>query len=235
MAKLIKREQASPEEEARRQETQPAAELPTRRHAVIDRDTFEAKHEASSIRDQAQAQATEIVQTAKTEAQGLLEEAKAQAERLRAEAHAEGLAAGKAEGAAHFVALCAQVSARGAQAEAELAPHVAQLAMAVARRVLGRELQFSPELVVDMVKKTLGDKARQRREVTLRVHPTDAVHLREHRAQLAEVLSRTKEVRIVEDEAVPAHGVVIETEAGLIDAQLDTQLDAIEHALEAVR
>ena len=234
MAKLIKRDQADGPAAPEGQQTLVSTAAPQRRGAIIDREAFEAKHEALSIRDRAEGQAAEVVAAAHKEAERLLAEARGQAEVMGREAHEEGLRAGRQEGATEYVALCAQVREEIERSQDALAPQVTQLAMMVARRVLGRELQFAPEAVVDMVKKTLGEKARQRREVTLRVHPDDAVHLREHKASLAEVLSRSKDIRIVEDEQVPPHGVIIETEAGTIDAKLETQLMALERALQAV-
>lgn len=234
MAKLIKRDQTGAPEAPEGPETSVADAPPQRRGAIIDRQAYEAKHEALSIRDRAEAQGAEVVAAARSEAEALLGEARAEAEAMRQRAHEEGLRAGREEGATEYVALCAQVREEIERSQDALAPQVTQLAMMVARRVLGRELQFAPEAVVDMVKKTLGEKARQRREVTLRVHPEDAVHLREHKASLAEVLSRSKDIRIVEDEQVPPHGVIIETEAGTIDAKLETQLQALERALQAV-
>ena len=234
MAKLIKRDQAGNEPLPNDSETLVGEAALPRRGAIIDRESFEAKHEALSIRDRAEAQAAEVLASAKAQAEALLDEARTQAEALRSEAHEEGLKKGREDGATEYVALCAQVREEIERNHDALAPQVTSLAMMVARRVLGRELQFAPEAVVDMVKKTLGEKARQRREVTLRVHPDDAVHLREHKAALTEVLSRSKDIRIVEDDQVPPHGVIIETEAGTIDAQLETQLAAIERAIEAV-
>ncbi|HET6347411.1 MAG TPA: FliH/SctL family protein, partial [Myxococcota bacterium] len=108
------------------------------------------------------------------------------------------------------------------------------LAVSIARRVLGRELEFHPEAVVQIVKQALGEKARQRREISLRVHPDDLQMIREHKAELLEILSRTKEIAIRADPEVGRHGVIIETDAGIIDAQLETQLAAFERVLREV-
>jgi len=59
--------------------------------------------------------------------------------------------------------------------------------------------------------------------------------IRENRSALIEVLSRAKEISIREDPDVARYGVVIETDAGTIDAQLETQLDVIEGVLRQVR
>ena len=85
--------------------------------------------------------------------------------------------------------------------------------------------------MVDIIRQALTEKARQRREIFLRVHPEDMKYVREHKAELLEVLSRAKEIGLREDPDVARHGVVIETDAGIIDAQLETQLAVFERIL----
>ena len=76
----------------------------------------------------------------------------------------------------------------------------------------------------------MGEKARLRQEICLKVHPDDLELLRAHKSDLLDVLSRAKEIGILEDSKVERHGVIIETDSGTIDAQLDSQLAIFEHA-----
>ena len=46
------------------------------------------------------------------------------------------------------------------------------------------------------------------------------------------MLTRAKDLEIREDKRVKPGGVLIETESGVVDAQLETQLEELEHALE---
>jgi flagellar biosynthesis/type III secretory pathway protein FliH len=48
-------------------------------------------------------------------------------------------------------------------------------------------------------------------------------------------LSRAKEIGIREDPEIARGGVVIETDAGTIDAQIDTQLEVFEKILMETR
>ena len=204
-----------------------------RRSPIIDRDTYEARAEAQQIRERAQQQADALLADAQAQAQGIVDAAEAQAVALRAAAVAEGEAAGRDTGAAELTALVAAGGHRLARIEAQVVDQVTTLALHIARKVLGRELEFHPEAVVQIVRQALNEKARQRREITLRLHPEDAQVVREQRGALLEVLSRSKELGILEDPEVARYGVRIETDAGTIDAQLETQLAAIERALAA--
>ena len=195
----------------------------TRRSPIIDKETFEARSEAQEIRHRAQ-----------TEADALLEKARQEANDLREEARQEGRQSGRSEGAAELTETIAQASVRLQEIEERLTSQLTDVAIAIARKILGQELQTSPDAVIKIVRNALAEKARQRQEISLRVHPEDLAIIRENKAQLLEVLSRAKEISIREDVNVERYGVVIETDAGTIDAQLDSQLAIFEKVLQNI-
>ncbi|MBI5508838.1 MAG: flagellar assembly protein FliH [Deltaproteobacteria bacterium] len=191
-----------------------------RRPGIIKSDTIDAKSEAQRIVERAQAEAVEIRKAAELEA-----------EKLKEQAYALGMEEGKNNAATELSQVVATASQRLSQIEAQVEPQLKELALTIAKKILGKELEFHPEAVVDIVKQALSEKARQRREIYLRVNPDDLQYIRDHKADLLEVLSRAKEIGIREDPDVAPHGVVIETDAGMIDAQLETQLAVFERVL----
>jgi type III secretion protein L len=205
-----------------------------RRSNVIDRETYEARAEAGSIRDRATAQAEQILAQANQQSATTLEQARQAAVGIQQAAQAQGYAEGQRTGLAQLAEALAQLAQRTHQVEGQVVPQIAALAIHIARKILGRELEFHPEAVVELVRRALDEKARQRTLVTLRVHPDDAELIRQSRPQLLEVLSRAKELAIREDLNVARYGVVIDTDAGSIDAQLDTQLAVFERVLQTV-
>jgi type III secretion protein L len=191
-----------------------------RRPSIIRSDTVDAKGEAGRIIERAQAEAAEIVHQAELEA-----------EKLKAQAYEQGQAEGRDAAATQLAEVVSKASLRLQQIEAQAEPQLRELAITIARKILGRELEFHPEAVVDIVKQALSEKARQRREIFLRVNPEDLQHIRENKPDLLEVLSRAKEIGIREDPDVAVGGAVIETDAGMIDAQIETQLGVFERVL----
>ena len=68
---------------------------------------------------------------------------------------------------------------------------------------------------------------RRGREIFLRVHPSRAAHLHEHKAGLIAVLGRARSIEIREDITLGRDGCVVETDAGMLDVGLGTQLSAL--------
>lgn len=98
---------------------------------------------------------------------------------------------------------------------------VVELAFAVARRILRRELQVDPETTLGVVKAGL-ERALSGEVQQIRVHPDDLEMVR------AEV---DGSVEVLADETVAAGGAVFETPEGRLDARIQTQLDEIERGL----
>lgn len=216
---------------------------------VIDRDVFDAKTEAKHILEQAQAQAEDIIAQANAQAQEtiaqatqeaamIMPNAQAQAEQLIANANAEsaelkataeerGYAEGKEAGAAQLIELIAKQTKQFNDFCATLEPQILQLTLSIMRKVISEELEAGSDIVVKITQRAL-KTVRQRREITIRANPQDILILKENKRALLDVLSRTKDIIFEEDPAIPLGGVLIETEAGRIDARLDTQLDVFE-------
>lgn len=114
----------------------------------------------------------------------------------------------------------------------EVESEVVRTAVKVAAELLAAELQLREDAVVDIAATALL-AARTARDINLRVNPRDAKVLREAKDRLVSNLTRAKDLEIREDRRVKQGGVLIETEAGVIDAQLETQLEEIARVLGA--
>jgi len=103
-------------------------------------------------------------------------------------------------------------------------------ALAVAERIVKREIQLDDEIVVRQVREAL------RRIVgvesfKVRVHPDDEVLIRSHRAALLALTDTTRDVVIEPDNTIERGGCILASASGNVDARIATQLRQVEHAL----
>jgi len=98
-----------------------------------------------------------------------------------------------------------------------------RLALAIARRILHREIATDPEAILGLIRAGL-DKLDARERFSLRLAPVDAAVVREKRGQL----DFPEAVEIVVDAALSPGSAVFETARGELDASAGTQLDEIE-------
>lgn len=167
-----------------------------------------------------------LVREAEEAARRLRADAEADRARVQAEAADVGHAEGLARAAAALVEAAAARDRLLAQAEQE----VVRLAIDVAAKILGHALETCPSLVVEAAARAVR-AARDRREVALRVHPADAAAVRAASGRLERHLSRASGIVIREDPSLERGGLIVETEAGRVDARFETQLAFVRRAL----
>jgi flagellar biosynthesis/type III secretory pathway protein FliH len=116
----------------------------------------------------------------------------------------------------------------------EAAVSVVELAYAVARRVIRREVESDPGLVVPLVRELL-QRSAAAAELTVRLSERDYAHLVADKRSLVDKTG-LEGLRLRVDSTVEPGGCVVETEAGSLDGRIETQLERIEEALlEAAR
>jgi flagellar assembly protein FliH len=89
--------------------------------------------------------------------------------------------------------------------------------------VLHQQVALDRGVVVEMAKTAIS-RLIERDSVTVRVNPADLERMREHRDELI-AIGDIKNLRVVEDQRVDRGGVVVDTDAGTIDARIGTQLE----------
>jgi flagellar biosynthesis/type III secretory pathway protein FliH len=182
---------------------------------------------------EARALAAQIVEAARTRAGELIQQAEAERDRsfheLRHTARAEALS--EAQRA------LVEVQRRGTELldSARTRTMVVELAVAVARRVLGEAWSAAPEQWARACADAI-EPLRQARGLTLRVAPRRSAVLRRPLQMLLESAGRPLEVRIEEDAAIDEAGCIAEAECGRVDGRLSVQLAALRAVLlDAVR
>lgn len=113
-----------------------------------------------------------------------------------------------------------------AQAEADMI----RLSIRVAARILGRELRQHPDTIADIVTQAI-QTVRNQTKITIRVNPDDLEHLVKSREQLLNRVGQSKIIDFQSDTKVQPGGCIIDSEAGIVNAQLKTQLEVMEKVL----
>lgn len=113
-----------------------------------------------------------------------------------------------------------------AEAEVALAP----LAVFVATRIVGREIQADPDVILTMVREALQEVV-QTEGVRIRMNPLDVAAVEPFAAQLQSGSGSLRQVDFVRDPHIVG-GCLIETSGGTIDARVDSM---IHQALASLR
>ncbi len=199
--------------------------------------------------DALRAEAEAVLAEARAEAAELLGDAQVQAEALREAAWQEGCHQGRTEARSAVEAeLRAAWDVRADALRAELdgiVTHIVAarealwarqesemvaLALDIARQVIKTEVTQNPEVVRALITNAVR-RITDKDNVRVRVSMADAPRVKEMRQDLIELMDGLRHLEIVDDRRVGEGGCVIETNAGTIDAKIETQLSEVARAL----
>lgn len=105
------------------------------------------------------------------------------------------------------------------------------LALTAVKKIIGRELETHRETVADIISTAL-KAVTQHKKIKIFVNPSDYDTVEKARPQLKSLFEHLESLIISPREDIAEGGCIIETEAGIINAQLESQLKALETAFK---
>ncbi|MCA9310138.1 MAG: hypothetical protein KDA21_02975, partial [Phycisphaerales bacterium] len=204
-----------------------------------------------------QRQADWLKEQAEKAAATYIEEARAERERILAGAHEEGFEKGRREGheAGYAAGLEEGRAAAFTQAGAELArtgeawdaaldafesrrtalltdarEDLLRLALLIAGRIVHRHIEADPRVVLDQVEALIGMTMGPTRLV-IEINPADRPVLEQALPGLIRRLGRTVDTEVVSDDEVKRGGCRVRTSRGVLDADIDVQMQRMVEAL----
>jgi flagellar biosynthesis/type III secretory pathway protein FliH len=167
----------------------------------------------------ASAEAARLLAQARVEARQLVQAAERKAADLKLLAEAEARAEASAKLAAHALSL----ATHEAKADERALERNVALARLLAERLLGASLAVAPEQVVTLARQALSE-ARGARRLAIVAHPDDAKLLSEALPSLGIAIET---LRVSPDPTRQRGSLRIETDIGVLDADLAPQLDRL--------
>ncbi len=171
-------------------------------------------------------EANEIVAQAGDEAQRIVNEAQRKAQEIFDSAREEGYQRGAAQ---WYGALAeAWTSRDGYLAGNETA--LLKLAVRIAEKLIGKELHIAPDAIAGIVSEALRS-IRRAKSLAIQVHPADIAALEEGLSTMRTPAGAACEIEVIPNASLSRGDCIVETEIGVIDARLETQLKNMERAL----
>lgn len=172
----------------------------------------------------------------------LIQEAEIEAQKVREDAYREGLSEGKEEGLR-----AAQEKAEGLikdirtymkrlkdleeNLRKESEREVVKLALAIARKIVSREIKTDPDTITHIVRAAL-EKIPFSPQIKIRVNPADWEYITKNPLEAGEY--EYKDIALEPDNAINPGGCYLETGFGDIDSRWEEQLKEIERLFDGL-
>ena len=170
--------------------------------------------------------AAEIVAAAEAQAAQIREDAKSAYEEERKKGYDKGIADGKTEIAMQKLDLVDSSVAFMENVEEKMSDIVMKALRSCVIEI------GDHEMVIQIVRKTMAAVIRTQRHVTLKVPPEQVEAVRARVSELTATFPTIETFDVVEDPRLKGSSCVLETEAGVADASVESQLAAIERSLK---
>lgn len=150
-------------------------------------------------------------------------------EKLKELAKQEGFAEGYQKWAEHI----AKIEEEIIKVRGELEKMLVPVALKAAKKIVGREIELSENTIVDIVSNSL-KAVSQHKKITIYVNKKDLDPIEASRPRLKDIFESLEVLSLRERSDIARGGCVIETEGGIINAQLENQWAALERAFTSL-
>ncbi|MCB1117971.1 MAG: HrpE/YscL family type III secretion apparatus protein [Chlamydiia bacterium] len=171
--------------------------------------------------------AKEALEKTEKEVEKKLETTKKQCQNLRKKAKEEGRSEGLIEFNHHLLEFENQIKTIRNETQRQ----VLSIALKAAKKIVNKELEVNPNVIVDIVSGALRPVT-QYRHIKIYVHKDDKERIEKEKDHVRQQLDQVETFSIIERDDIEKGGCIIETEAGIIDASLENQWRALEAAFE---
>jgi len=189
--------------------------LPLPSPKVLKREVYEASLDAKDLVAQAQERAKQILEQAERECDAIRERAKDE---------------GRQSGLAEWNQILAKTEERAATLTKSWEENMVRLSVRVAEKIIGEQIKLQPESIVSMVSEALKG-ARPARRLAIQVNQEDVPYVRAQIDRLKDSASLGSQIEVVPSANLRRGGCVIDSELGIVDARLETQLKCLEEVL----
>ncbi len=174
--------------------------------------------------------ASQILKTAKEEAKELAEKTVIDAEQERERGFQEGFQKGLESFHEHLFALDEELK----ELRSEIQKKILPLTLSTARKILGEELRLHPDRIVDIVLTSLKPVS-QHKKIIIYINKEDLEFLEKEKPKIKEIFEHLQSLSFQERDDIERGGCIIETEAGIINAQIENQWRALESAFQSFK
>jgi flagellar assembly protein FliH len=174
-------------------------------------------------------------------AKGRVDTIEAQADQIREQAYAKGFVEGRKvgeevqqeklkEALKSLYAVMAELEAAKAELYHDAERQAVELALMIARKIVCREVSIDGDMIFRVLREAL-KKVSDQKEIHVKMHPFDLQAVKEAEFDVPRPSEGNGHVFLEPGDAICRGECVIETNFGVIDARMESQLQTVEESL----
>lgn len=174
-------------------------------------------------------EAEEVLQGIKKNADAYRSEVIKECEKLKENSFKEGYEEGFKQWAEELAKFEKQIE----DMHSELQKMIIPIALKAAKKIVGREIELSEDAIVDIVASNLKAVA-QHKKIIIYVNKKELESLEKNKQRLRDLFEHLESLSIQPRDDIAPGGCMIETEVGIINAQMEHRWRVLEKAFESL-
>lgn len=115
-----------------------------------------------------------------------------------------------------------------------ISPDILEISVEIAKKIIKKEVETDPQVLINTIVDVLKTVSKNEPKITIRVRPQAVTFIKDTLPNITYQYGIDAKINIISDPSVEEGGCVFQTNNGIVDASLDTQLEIIKKALEGI-
>ena len=115
-----------------------------------------------------------------------------------------------------------------------IAPDILEISVDIAKTIIKKELETDPQVLINTIIDVLRAVSKNEPKITIKVHPQSVHFVKDTIPNITYQYGIESKINILSDPSIEEGGCVLQTNNGIVDASIDTQIEIIKKALEGI-
>ena len=115
-----------------------------------------------------------------------------------------------------------------------IAPDILEISVDIAKKIIKKEVEQDPQVLMNTIVDVLKTLSKNEPKIIIKVKPQAVQFIKDTIPNITYQYGIDSKINIVADPSIEEGGCVFQTNNGIVDASIDTQLEIIKKALEGI-
>lgn len=115
-----------------------------------------------------------------------------------------------------------------------IAPDILEISINIAKKIVKHEIEQDPQILLATILDVLKTISRDEARINIKVNPAEIATVKGHVPEISSALGLDAKITVIADETIDIGNCIVQTNNGIVDATLDTQLEIIKEAFKGI-
>ena len=115
-----------------------------------------------------------------------------------------------------------------------IAPDILEISVDIAKKIIKKEVESDPQVLINTIIDVLKTVSKSEPKINIRVKPQAVQFIKDTLPNITYEFGIDAKINIISDPSIEDGGCIFQTNNGIVDASIDTQLEIIKKALEGI-